>query len=113
LAQADDVASAVAVATENCLGVAYSKDERMPSYAVALRAANDDVRALDQRLRQADVPVVGRLQDDHLLVDLRTVLARQDRQLVEMIVGVPSARNSEETADSTTRLEPVDGGVRS
>ena len=113
LAQADDVASALAVATENCLGVAYSKDERMPSYAVALTAANDDVRALDQRLRQADVPVVGRLQDDRLLVDLRTVLARQDRQLVEMIVGVPSARNSEETADSTARLEPVDGGVRS
>ena len=121
-AQAEDVASAAAVATENCLGVAHSIDRRLPSFAIALTAANDDVRALDRRLRNAPVPVVGRIQDDRLLIDLRTVLARQDRQLVEMIVGDLSARNSsarnseetgEENAVEAATLEPVDGGVRS
>jgi seryl-tRNA(Sec) selenium transferase len=116
--QADDVASAAVVATENCLGVAHSIDQRLPSFAIALTATNDGVRALDRRLRNAPVPVVGRIQDDRLLVDLRTVLARQDRQLVEMIVGDRSARNnsarnSEGNAVATATLEPIVGGERS
>jgi L-seryl-tRNA(Ser) seleniumtransferase len=113
LAQADDVASAVVVATENCLGVAHASDQRMPSYAIAITAAHDDVRALDRRLRSAPVPIVAKLEDDRLLIDLRTVLARQDRQLVEMIAGESSARNSEENAAEPTHLEPVAGGERS
>jgi len=117
LAQAEDVASAVAIATENCLGVAHSNDQRMPSFAIALTAANGDARALDQRLRNAPVPVVGRLEDDRLLVDLRTVLARQDRPLVEMVAGDVAVRNSEGTSEenavATTHLEPAGGGERS
>jgi L-seryl-tRNA(Ser) seleniumtransferase len=117
LAQAADVAFAVAVATENCLGVAHSTDQRLPSFAIALTTANDDASALDQRLRSAPVPVVCRLEDDRLLVDLRSVLARQDRQLVEMIAGDSAARNSERTCEenavAAAVLEPADGGVRS
>ncbi len=117
LAQAEDVAAAVVVDTENCLGVALWKDQRMPSFAVALTAANGEVCALDQRLRKAPVPVVGRIAGDRLLVDLRTVLARQDRQLVEMIAGDSAARNngesSEEAAVATANFEPVGGGERS
>ena len=113
LAQADDVDFAVAVATENCLGIAHLDDEHMPSFAIALTAANNDVRALDQRLRNAPVPVFGRRQDDRLLVDLRTVLPRQDQRLVEMVAGDSSVKNSEETTPSSVHLEPAGGGERS
>ncbi|MEX2092122.1 MAG: L-seryl-tRNA(Sec) selenium transferase [Pirellulales bacterium] len=87
IAQADDVESAEAVATENCLGLARYEIEKMPSYAIALSPVGGDVARLDQRLRSAPVPIVGREVAGRLLLDLRTVLPRQDQRLVEIVAG--------------------------
>jgi L-seryl-tRNA(Ser) seleniumtransferase len=89
LAQAADVeiAEAVAIDADDCLGIAGCASQRLASYGVSLVATGGDVQALDRRLLAAPIPVVGRRQDDRLVLDLRTVFPRQDQRLVEMIVG--------------------------
>ncbi len=45
-----------------------------PSFAVALRPADGKVEALAERLRTGEPAVLGRLQQDRLLLDVRTLL---------------------------------------
>lgn len=104
LAQAEDVESALPVPSEGCLGLAHLHNDKLPSYAIALTPAGVDLHSLELRLRNAPVPILGRPDGDRLLVDLRTVLPRQDQCLVKMVAAPPDcvAKNSEETADATT-----------
>lgn len=90
MAQAADIDTAIAVPSESRFGLAFA-DEGQPSYAVALAPVGGDVQALDGRLRSAPVPVLGRIEEGRLLVDLRTVLPRQDQRLVEAIVGATTS----------------------
>ena len=87
LAHAEGVQSAAAVPSEACLGLAHRENDKMASFAVAIAPANADLNGLLRRLHNATVPVVGRASDDALLLDLRTVLPRQDQLLVEMVAG--------------------------
>jgi L-seryl-tRNA(Ser) seleniumtransferase len=52
------------------------------------------VIALANRLRTATQPVVGRIENDRLLLDLRTVFPRQDQALVEGILGAKSPESA-------------------
>ena len=54
----------------------------IPSAAVSL---GGDVRALERRLREGDPPVIGRIRDDRLLLDLRAIPAREDAVLIDAI----------------------------
>jgi L-seryl-tRNA(Ser) seleniumtransferase len=85
LAHAEGIASAAAVETRSPL---FS----MPgggcaSYGVALTAAEGDIKSLDGRLRAAPLPILGRVEGDRLILDLRTVLPRQDKILVDTLLG--------------------------
>jgi L-seryl-tRNA(Ser) seleniumtransferase len=55
----------------------------LPGPAVALPSAPDPLAA---RLRAADPPVIGRIEDDRLLLDPRT-LADDEIELVARAVG--------------------------
>jgi L-seryl-tRNA(Ser) seleniumtransferase len=50
----------------------------LPSVALAI---TDRIRETDQRLREAEVPVIGRSHDGRLLLDLRSILPREDEAL--------------------------------
>lgn len=58
--------------------------ETLPSFAVALRAAQPD--ALAQALRHGQPPVVGRIAEGRLLLDVRTVLPEQETALVDVVM---------------------------
>ncbi len=45
-----------------------------PSFAVSLRPADGKVEALAERLRMGEPAVLGRLQQDRLLLDVRTLV---------------------------------------
>jgi L-seryl-tRNA(Ser) seleniumtransferase len=60
--------------------------ETMPSYAVAIAVARPD--DLARALRLAAPPVVGRIAERQLLLDVRTVLAEQEPGLVEAVCSV-------------------------
>jgi L-seryl-tRNA(Ser) seleniumtransferase len=88
LAQSTEVASATAVETRSQITAALAPDNGPASYGVAL-TCKGSIADLDRHLRSLPVPVVGRIENHRLMLDLRTVLPRQDRALVEAIVGSP------------------------
>jgi L-seryl-tRNA(Ser) seleniumtransferase len=79
---------AAAVACESAVGGGSLPGETLPSCAVALSGASPD--DLARRLRQGAPPVIGRIIDDRLLLDVRTVLEQQEEALVAAVHGVMS-----------------------
>ena len=71
------------VASEATVGGGAFPTARIPSAALALEG---NAEALAARLRAAATPVVGRIEDGRLLLDLRSVLPRHDA-LVAAIEG--------------------------
>jgi len=86
LAQAPGVASAVAIETRSPISAAVFVDG-FASHGVALTSGAGSIAELDIRLRALPLPIFGRIENDRLILDLRTVLPRQDRLLVEAILG--------------------------
>ncbi|MBX7251083.1 MAG: hypothetical protein K1X50_03800, partial [Candidatus Promineofilum sp.] len=75
-----------------------------PTRLVALSPGGAE--ALAARLRAAAVPIIGRIQDDRLLLDPRTVLPGQAEQLLAAVARAAAAaahthtRTRREHADS-------------
>ena len=59
----------------------------LPTAGVSLGATDAAARALDVALRTGDPPVVGRLVEDRLFLDCRTVLPAQVAELAKAIVA--------------------------
>ena len=55
--------------------------EGIPSALVAIRVDGSSARALEERLRRADRPVIGRIEAGDLLLDLRTVADEEEGAL--------------------------------
>ncbi len=101
MSAAEGIASAVAIETRSPISAALMHDGGCPSYGVALVASDGQVGALDRRLRSLPLPVFGRVEVDRLVLDLRTVLPRQDRALVEAIVGHKESEQAQPHSDES------------
>jgi len=91
-------ATGAAQSAEPVAGVTYLSDGSVPTqqlatWCVAIRPAGRSVDQLAAALRGASPPVVGRADEDRLLLDLRSVLPRQDRDLVAAMGAVDQARS--------------------
>jgi L-seryl-tRNA(Ser) seleniumtransferase len=73
------------VTTQSSPGGGAFPTSDMPSCAVAL-GSNGDAVSLERRLRLGDLPVIGRLTEGRLLLDLRSVLPRDDAELAAAVV---------------------------
>jgi L-seryl-tRNA(Ser) seleniumtransferase len=73
---------ATVLACASAVGGGSLPGETLPSFAVALNGAPD---ALERRLRQNAPPVIGRIADDRLLLDVRTVPEEQEQALIEVV----------------------------
>ena len=103
LAPQIDAAAAVekaeAVAGSTYLGGGSIPTQELATWCISLKPAQGTVDRLAATLRTASTPVVGRIQQDRLLLDLRSVLPRQDAQLVATIDAIgkekePAEENS-------------------
>jgi L-seryl-tRNA(Ser) seleniumtransferase len=70
-------------ATRALLGGGTTPDQTIPSWAVSL----DDGRGAVDRLRRARIPVIGRIEDEVALLDLRAVPPEQDSLLIGAVVS--------------------------
>jgi L-seryl-tRNA(Ser) seleniumtransferase len=86
-ARAERIAAAIGgeatvVPCASAVGGGSLPGETLPSFAVALGGAPD---ALARCLRQGTPPVIGRIADDRLLLDVRTVPEEQEQALIEVV----------------------------
>lgn len=64
----------------------------LPTVAVALAPASFSVTELEERLRRGGEPVIGRIENDLLLLDMRTVAATEIAPLAAAIISVFGVR---------------------
>jgi L-seryl-tRNA(Ser) seleniumtransferase len=76
---------ASAVETHSAVGGGSLPGQTQPSWAVAFDTPAPD--RLAAALRHADPPVIGRIDDDRLLLDLRAILPEQDPVLERAVLG--------------------------
>ncbi|MDA8159334.1 MAG: L-seryl-tRNA(Sec) selenium transferase [Desulfobacteraceae bacterium] len=73
------------VDTESRVGGGALPEQGLPSRALALRPAGMSVGELESGLRRLTPPIVGRIEDEALLLDLRTV---SDQELLPLAAGI-------------------------
>jgi L-seryl-tRNA(Ser) seleniumtransferase len=93
-ARAERIAAAIGgratvLACASAVGGGSLPGETLPSFAVALGGAPDD---LARYLRQCTPPIIGRIADGQLLLDVRTVLEEQEETLISVIRDVTRNR---------------------
>jgi L-seryl-tRNA(Ser) seleniumtransferase len=71
--------------TQTFVGGGSLPAQAMPSVAVAITAKGRSDDELAERLRTGNPAVLGRIQDGHLLLDLRTVFPQQEAELVAAV----------------------------
>jgi L-seryl-tRNA(Ser) seleniumtransferase len=72
---------------ESVIGGGTAPKSRLPSCAIALRHAQLDASMLLAALRRLDPPLIGRIDDGQVLLDLRTVEPEFDELLVSALSG--------------------------
>ena len=76
------------VRTDGYAGGGTLPAQEIPGAAIRIRPLDRSVRVLQEQLRKAQPPIVGRLRDDALLLDLRTVMPEQLPVLIEGLRAV-------------------------
>lgn len=82
---------ATVIETTSTVGGGALPEETQPSRAVAI-AGGRGPNALARRLRAAEPPVIARIVDDRLALDLRSVLPEDDDQLVRAVAAALTNR---------------------
>lgn len=75
------------VDTESRVGGGAMPEQGLPSKALALRPLTISVNALEEGLRRLDLPIIGRIENGALLLDMRTVADQEVRDLVLGVEG--------------------------
>jgi L-seryl-tRNA(Ser) seleniumtransferase len=84
----------LAVSIEPCRGTVGGgamPTGQLASWAVTLRGATASADAIDAGLRRADVPVVGRIEEGRVWLDVRTIAADEAADVVAAVQGLGSA----------------------
>jgi len=85
--------AAQAIAGLSTVGGGSLPGETLPTRLVALSVGSPDVLAA--RLRAGEPPIIARIQDDHLVLDPRTVLPEQEAALLQGVAGAVQAGTAE------------------
>jgi L-seryl-tRNA(Ser) seleniumtransferase len=77
---------------ESAVGGGAAPSVPLPTYLLSIRTASRRPDELVAELRRRRPPVVARVADDRLLLDLRTVLEEQDQELLKALGELVSIR---------------------
>ena len=73
---------------ESILGGGAAPSSSLPTRLLALSCARFSADELSRRLRASDPPIIARMEEGRVLLDLRTVFPEQDAALVAALVGI-------------------------
>ena len=104
MAASSAVAQAEAVADFAYLGGGSVPTQKIPTWCIALSPAKGSVERLAASLRTGTPAVVGRIHDGRLLLDLRTVIPRQDVELADAVAAL--SPQASDAAAATAPAEP-------
>ena len=82
---ADGPLSGALVTGVSTIGGGSAPGSELPTVLVRLTHPSMTAGSLEQRLRSLDPPIIARVHDDHVVLDLRTVLPSQDPVLTELL----------------------------
>jgi L-seryl-tRNA(Ser) seleniumtransferase len=99
-------ASLALVAAKATVGGGALPLAELPGFAIAVTPHRLTLQQLAERLRQGDPPVVGRIQDERLLLDPRTLLAGEEELLVAALGEALAERHP-------PSIPPYQGGTNS
>ena len=68
------------------IGGGATPEQAIPTWLIAI--ASPDLQAAEARLRAGDPPVIARIEDNRLMLDLRTVLPEEEDELAAALAGV-------------------------
>ena len=91
LAACDAVDSAEPVEDSAYLGGGSVPHQQLATWCIALQPAHGTLDRMASDLRSGSPSVVGRISNDRLLIDLRSVMPRQDQQIVEAVINLSKA----------------------
>lgn len=106
LATSSLVKSAAAISTPGQWGDAFP-GEQPQSWSIALEPATGNAEQLAAVLRKATPAVIGRVEQERVLLDMRTVFPRQDQLLVDAILALGQPTPGSTETESTTESDPA------
>ena len=74
------------IATVARVGGGAEPERTVPSAGLRIRVQGLSETQLELRLRNASVPIIGRLEEGHLILDLRTILPHQTKPFVTILL---------------------------
>jgi L-seryl-tRNA(Ser) seleniumtransferase len=83
-----DVLKVEAIPTVSVAGGGSLPGEELGSWGVALSHAEKSVDEMQRMLRASSPPVIGRIEDERLLLDLRSVFPEDVDTLIEIVTGL-------------------------
>ncbi len=72
---------------ESVIGGGSTPEQSIATWLIAIETAN--VTEAERRLRAGSPPVIARIENDHLILDLRTVLREEEEELAAALRGMP------------------------
>jgi L-seryl-tRNA(Ser) seleniumtransferase len=73
---------------ESMLGGGSTPEQGIPTRLLALRSSALSANDIERRLRQAALPVIGRIENGQVLLDLRTVFPDEEQSLAEVLASI-------------------------
>ena len=77
------------------IGGGSTPDQQLPARVISVASPRLSAAALEERLRRpaSGSPVIARIEDDRLLLDLRTVFPEEEKALASALVAALAAQN--------------------
>jgi L-seryl-tRNA(Ser) seleniumtransferase len=83
-----EIVGAELIPGSSVIGGGSTPDQSIPTWLIALTLAN--ASEAERRCRAQDPPVIGRIEDDRLVFDLRTVLPEDEAEFVAAVRALAS-----------------------
>src|SRR6185437_12696753 len=75
---------------ESAIGGGAAPTSRLRTPLISIRHKNFTANDIEERLRQSQPPVIARIEEDRVLLDLRTVAAADEPDLTSAVIGIAS-----------------------